>query len=293
MMAVNSSASLRAGLQVRPAVAADRQQIADLIYSEPHVHRHLDWRAPLDWLGYSPYWVLQEDEQIIATLACPPDPDSIAWIRLFVYAARLSASSAWSPLWKAARQELAGRGSVTVTAIAIQNWFDSILLGSGFKLLQHIVLLERGSEPSRSRIARVNATLRQMDIDDLPKVAEVDSAAFDPLWRNSLEALNEAFSQAIYASVAEDASGMIGYQISTGNPLGAHLARLAVRPEVQGRGIAKMLVNDLIMHVTQNESTSRITVNTQADNSSSLALYRKMGFRRTGEQYPVYTCQVE
>jgi len=31
-----------------------------------------------------------------------------------------------------------------------------------------------------------------------------------------------------------------------------------------------------------------ITVNTQNNNHSSLALYQKMGFFRTGEEYPVF-----
>jgi ribosomal protein S18 acetylase RimI-like enzyme len=35
-----------------------------------------------------------------------------------------------------------------------------------------------------------------------------------------------------------------------------------------------------------------LTVNTQSDNSASLALYRKIGFRETGERYPVYQLQV-
>ncbi len=280
-------------LQTRPAVAADRQQIADLMYSEPRVHRHLDWRAPLEWLGYSPYWVLQDGPRIIAALACPPDPESVAWLRLFVFSSHLSALSAWSPLWQAARRELAEQGGAEVAAIAMQNWFDSILLGSGFNLLQHIVLLERSYTPSRGKTTSAGVSLRRMNPEDLPQVAEVDADAFEPLWRNSLEALREAYSQAVYASVAEDASGMVGYQLSTGNPLGAHLARLAVRPRVQGRGIASRLVEDLILYVTQNTGAGRITVNTQADNSASLALYQKMGFRRTGEQYPVYTCRVE
>ena len=85
---------------------------------------------------------------------------------------------------------------------------------------------------------------------------------------------------------------MIGYQLSTGTPIGAHLARLAVRPELQGRGLGAALVSDLIERI-QNNGGTRVTVNTQADNMSSLALYHKLGFRRTGEQYPVYTFQVE
>jgi len=33
-------------------------------------------------------------------------------------------------------------------------------------------------------------------------------------------------------------------------------------------------------------------VNTQSDNDVSLSLYQKMGFIRTGEEYPVYTSEV-
>jgi ribosomal protein S18 acetylase RimI-like enzyme len=32
----------------------------------------------------------------------------------------------------------------------------------------------------------------------------------------------------------------------------------------------------------------RVTVNTQENNEVSLALYDKLGFRKTGETYPVY-----
>ena len=129
-------------LQVRRAVTADQQQIADLMFFETYVHRHLDWRTPLEWLGQSPYWVLEEDGRLQAALACPPDPDPSAWIRLFTYASHLSAASAWSPLWKAVRRDLVQRGGATVAVIAMQRWFDQLLLDSGFTLAQYIVLLE-------------------------------------------------------------------------------------------------------------------------------------------------------
>jgi ribosomal protein S18 acetylase RimI-like enzyme len=32
----------------------------------------------------------------------------------------------------------------------------------------------------------------------------------------------------------------------------------------------------------------RFTVNTQSDNATSLALYKRIGFHETGERYPVY-----
>jgi ribosomal-protein-alanine N-acetyltransferase len=292
MIAINTSASLRAGLQVRPAVSSDQQKIADLILLASHVHRHLDWRTPLDWLGHSPYWVLEEGGRLVGALACPPDPDSISWIRLFVYASHLSGSSVWPPLWNAARDELTESGGATVAVIATQRWFESILIENGYDLEGHITLLEWNDQPTVPTPVPSNVHLRAMTLDDLPYVVEVDSAAFEPLWRNSLPALSKAFSQASHASIAEDASGMVGYQLSTGAPLGAHLARLAVRPEAQGRGLGAALVGDLIMQI-QKSGGSHLTVNTQADNATSLALYHKLGFRLTGEQFPVYTVQVE
>ena len=292
MISANPPAALKAGQRIRPAVSADHQQIADLISFETHVHRHLDWRTPLEWLGYSPYWVLEENERVVAALACPPDPDSIAWIRLFVYAPHLSGPSGWLPLWTAVRGELAERGHMTVAAISMQRWFDPLLIENGFVLEHHIILLEWSEQPVTPFSVPAGFAIRRMTFDDLTHVVEVDASAFAPLWQNSLPALSKAFSQAVYASVIEDASGMVGYQLSTWSPLGAHLARLAVRPEVQGRGLGAALVNDLIARM-QNGGATRITVNTQGNNAASLALYQRLGFRRTGEQYPVYTIEVE
>jgi ribosomal-protein-alanine N-acetyltransferase len=292
MIAINTSASLRAGLQVRPAIPSDQQQIADLILLASHVHRHLDWRTPLDWLGCSPYWVLVEGRHLVGALACPPDPESISWIRLFAFASHLSGSSVWLPLWQAARNELVESGGATVAVIATQHWFDAILLENGYDPKGQITLLEWNDQPFIPAPIPANINLRTRTVDDLPHVVEVDSAAFEPLWRNSYAALSKAYSQASYASIAEDADGIVGYQLSTGSQSGAHLARLAVRPDVQGRGLGKALVGDLIKHM-QNSGGWHLTVNTQADNAASLALYHKLGFRRTGEQFPVYTLQVE
>src|SRR5512140_3684978 len=141
------SAVLGAGRKIRPATTSDQQRIADLIFFESHVHRHLDWRTPLDWLGFAPYWVLEEGRQISAALACPTDPASIAWLRIFAFAAHLEGAAAWAPLWEAAREELRQQGGATAAAIATQRWFEEILLAAQFKLTDHIVLLEWNDGP--------------------------------------------------------------------------------------------------------------------------------------------------
>jgi len=90
--------------------------------------------------------------------------------------------------------------------------------------------------------------------------------------------------------VAEDDGQLLGYQISTATTMGGHLARLAVHPAAQGGGIGYALVHDMLSQFTRR-GARQVTVNTQQDNLVSLALYQKAGFKRTGEEYPVYQCR--
>lgn len=278
-------------LQVRQAVPQDQHQIANLMFFESHVHRHLDWRAPLDWLGSPFYWVLEKDGRVIAVLACPLDPPGVAWVRLFAHARQLSLENAWAALWKDARGMLEKQGGGTVALIAMQQWLSALLLKNDFDHTQDIVMLEwKGTEIPTLSLAE-NFTVRSMQFADLPKVAELDSVAFAPLWQNPLGALERALPQATIATVLENAREVVGYQISTANPFGAHLARLAVRPEVQRQGLGSLILTDLIRRLKEKK-VARLTVNTQSDNLASLALYEKMDFTVTGEKFPVYCYQV-
>jgi ribosomal protein S18 acetylase RimI-like enzyme len=118
-------------------------------------------------------------------------------------------------------------------------------------------------------------------------VHTLDLAAFGLLWRISLDTLTNAYQQACEAAVVEVDGEMVGYQISTAGPMGGHLARLAVLPSYQGKGIGSALVHD-VLEKFERRGTVRVTVNTQRDNHSSLRMYEKAGFRPTSEIYPVY-----
>jgi ribosomal protein S18 acetylase RimI-like enzyme len=278
-------------LQTRPAKPADQQQIANLMFFEAHAHRHLDWRTPLEWLGSPNYWVLEDHGRINAALACPQDPPGVAWIRLFTFNSHLTGPEAWAPLWEAMRDEISQSNDALIAAIAIKPWFQTLLQNHGFEHHQSIVLLEWTVRTFEKPQPPNRVVIRPMQTADLPVVVETDADAFVPLWQNSFHALERAYSQAISATVAEQDGRVIGYQISTGAMLGGHLARLAVSKEAQGRGVGSALVHDLL-HQLSLRNILRVTVNTQADNDSSLALYQKIGFVRTGEQYPVFIHQV-
>ncbi len=271
----------------RPALPDDQSRIANLMYFETQVHRHLDWRTPLDWLGSPEYWMLEQHGIACAALACPPDPGNAAWLRLFAVSSSVSVTHAWRALWDVAKDALHGR-SLTAAAIVMHNWLEELLLDSGFSEHQKVVILSRNNTAFSPQNTPPQFTIRPMAREDLPFVAALDSAAFAPLWQNSLSSLQYALSLAEISTVGVLDGEIIAYQMSTRNPFGAHLARLAVHPQHQGKRFGYLIVQDLLQK-NQAQGLSRLTVNTQNDNTASLALYEKIGFKRTGENYCVFT----
>ena len=58
--------------------------------------------------------------------------------------------------------------------------------------------------------------------------------------------MRKAYLQSGYATAAYINQQLVGYQITTEAPSFAHLARLAVDPNFQGKNIGKILVKNLI-----------------------------------------------
>ncbi len=274
-------------LYVRPAVQTDQRQIANLIHFSSNVHRHLDWRGPLEWIGTPPFYVLESHGEVLAALGCPPEPPTVAWIRLFVNSGRIPIQEAWQILWGRAFSELKQKGKFVFAAIVLQEWLRDLLISSGFTSHQSIIMLDRDGGISNDRLLPPEIRLRAMMPYDLPEVAEIDMSAFELLWQNTFPVLERAYPQALWPAVAEADGQLVGYQLGTRNPLGVHLARLAVRPAMQGKGIGFGLVADLVKQAGRH-GINHLTVNTQSDNSSSLTLYHHLGFRETGEIYQVY-----
>jgi ribosomal protein S18 acetylase RimI-like enzyme len=278
----------RSNPEIRPAGPADHAALVRFLNHEPDVHRHLDWRTPLDWLESQPFLVATHEGHIQAVFACPTDPPGIAWVRLFAAHGHLDPPAYFQLLLETARQDLDRRepGS-RIVAIGLQPWFQNVLEANQFVNLQNIVVLEWSGVLPPEVAPSTTIRIRRMEGADLPTVQAVDQAAFEPTWANSLATLTLAFQQSAWSTVAEDETGIIGYQISTAIPLSGHLARLAVYPRQQRGHVASALVRDM-MGYFKGHGAWRITVNTQDNNYASLALYQKIGFRRTGEMFPVY-----
>ena len=184
-------------------------------------------------------------------------------------------------------EDYPGENPVIFTSIALQKWYSDLLIEAGYRLHQYIVVLSWGG----AHLIRPNPyplTIRPMLPDDLPRVRHIDEVSFEPIWQNSINVIIRSYKQSNYATVIEMNGEIVGFQISSYSFDSAHLARLAVLPGLQRQGIGRNLVSDLIYHFMHDLEIRRITVNTQSDNLSSLALYEHMGFQLTGERFPVY-----
>lgn len=271
---------------LRPATPGDRPLISALFADAAFNHQHLDWFRVDELLGVQPFDLLLERGLPVACLACPPDSPPVAWVRLFASRAHVDALRAWEALWEAAREQLSAMGVRVAAALSTGPWLDTLLLRSGFEPCNEVIFLEwRQGESLPEREAHI--AIRPLRQEDLPAVVHLDHSAFDVLWRYSLRALRQALRQASEARVIEVEGEIVAYQITTASALGAHLARIAVRPDHQMRGYGRALLIDTLRNHLRRGFRS-MSVNTQADNERSLVLYHRMGFQETGERFPIF-----
>jgi ribosomal protein S18 acetylase RimI-like enzyme len=89
--------------------------------------------------------------------------------------------------------------------------------------------------------------------------------------------------------VAECAGVLVGYNcIRLFARREAQLARMAVAPAWQGRGLGRALLVDALNAAMLGGSRT-VSLNTQADNHRAQQLYARYGFHFTGQQMTVFT----
>jgi len=224
------------------ATQINYEQLADFFNQYHHIHRHLDWFDPLDWLGEQPFLIEVENDQINSVICTVPESNEIAWIRAFGVRDNHLLRSRWKMLLAESIQRLSALGIKKLVSLALHGWFENLLKSENFNNHHNIVVLEwQGKFPKKQPI---DMTIRSMTDCDLSDVELIDHRAFPALWQNSLAGLRKAFHQTGISTVATRNEQIIGYQISTAMTIYGHLARLAVHPDYQHQNFDGSLHRD-------------------------------------------------
>lgn len=135
----------------------------------------------------------------------------------------------------------------------------------------------------RSLLGGLNLPVSDVVIVDNPpwaRLVEIDSSAFNPVWRMSEMGLKEAFDATNSSTVMAtfDGETLTGFTVvgTAGNT--GYLQRVAVDPSQQGRGLGRALVRASMGWAVKRGATAML-LNTQPDNETSARLYEAEGFK--------------
>lgn len=164
-------------------------------------------------------------------------------------------------------------------------WLIDELQQRGFEPREWIVAFERSGSDVPPSVPEP-AMIRTAHTKDLPTLLTLDTLTFDHIWRKSVGNFNRGLANADSFTLAEIKGEIVGYEWCEIYRHRAHLTRLAVHPDYQGRGVGAQLLHRAITDALQHQ-VDRMTLTTQENNRRSRSLYYRFGFVDTNQRMPV------
>lgn len=272
---------------------AHRQSVLDLLFQSGRIHTHLDWHESAAWLDTHEVpirlaWL--DNRRLVGVMAASESMDGTCWLRLIAVDDSISARAVIEPLWQTLAADLRESGVHTTYVLILNDWLEPQVKDTlGFTQCEEIITLKRVGPnlPPYNPNSTAAPVIRTAERADMETMVAVDQIAFHPPWQLTRSDLWQARRMSASCTVALHDDRIIGYQLSTLFRQSAHLARLAVLPELQGGGVGSALVDHMIRYFLRRGVRS-ITVNTQLSNHRSQRLYERYGFRRNGYDLAVW-----
>jgi len=276
-------------LLVRPYTRPDYETALDLLYESRRTHQHLDWYRVGRWLETYPQHVLTAwaGERLLGLMSFSEPLHASVWLRLLAVADAASAEEVLGALWGRWCARLSVAGGRQGGGMVVYGWLAPYLPTLGFHYSEDIVTFFRAFSLSLPPAPASAVKLESAYLPHLGDMTRLDQAAFQPPWQMSADEIRQAQRQAASCTLALLDEHIVGYQITTRHQDHAHLARLAVSPQLQGRGIGAALLHHLL-HGLERRHVRSISVNTQMSNIYSQKLYSRYGFSRNGYDLPVW-----
>ena len=139
---------------------------------------------------------------------------------------------------------------------------------------------------------KIKATIREMRIDDIEQVSEIDRLSFSLPWPKSAYKFEILENECSYCWVAEineseRPAKIIGMIIIWLISNDAHIATLATHPKFRRFGIAKELLRKVLLDVIE-KGAQIATLEVRKRNTAAQDLYAKFGFKTVGMRWHYY-----
>lgn len=266
-------------VEIQPCSDLSSFDLARFLNANNLSFNNLDWFSPNERFNESGCFAALEDQQIKALLSATPECPEVAWLRFF-YAERDGEHARYfKAFFSEIKNVLRELGSRSLFSLVPYDWLERLLRSEGFKPTDTIVTLQCNVAVVSPIKVDPELVIRQMTFRDMAAVEAIDTAAFESAWQLNHSSLVKTYHLSTWHSVAILGGEIIGYQMSSSAFGSAHLARLAVDPRWQHRGVGHRLVEDMLETLSAI-GVSSFSVNTQASNHQSLSLYHSLGFER-------------
>lgn len=135
-------------------------------------------------------------------------------------------------------------------------------------------------------------TFRNMTVDDLDEVMEVEVNSFTIPWSREAffnELTKNQFAQYLIVEVDQRVVGYCGVWIIIDE---AHITNIALLPEYRGMKLGEALMAK-VMEMAREMGAMRVTLEVRVSNERAQNLYRKFGFEEGAIRKQYYTDNME
>jgi len=280
-------------LIVTPYERRYQQMVLELLFYSRRSHTHLDWHKPAAWIETFPsaVWLAWEKTRLMGVMAVSPALNGTSWLRIAALDNAAAPAEVLAPLWEAVAEALRAEGATHIYLLLLHLWLEDILPLMTLQAREDVVTLYRNSLVLPPALDTSLIRVRDAYVEDIALVMSIDHAAFVPPWQMPLDDVRQAIRQAASATILLWQGEAMGYQISTRHQTSGHLARIAIHPAMQGRGLGAALLDDTLRRFLRR-GVRAITLNTQASNIQSQRLYERYEFRRNGFDLHVYGAEL-
>jgi len=245
------------------------------------------WAAYLTDPGFV---VVELERHMEGALLVLSDQSPVAWVRLAAVGPRLDVGPWLDVSLPPILEHLRALGARRLAWMDRGGWATSSLEARGFRSLTEVITLTKTDRATPS-VDAPRVTLRPATKADFEALVAIDHRAFSPTWWRSEASLRRRARTASRFTVAEHGGRAIGYTEQEVHLPTAHLNRIAVDPDHQGRGIGALLLKRALMSMWRRGADA-VSLNTQRRNQRSRRLYRRFGFEATGDAVTVWTLRL-